>query len=339
MLKEKLILQDRLKKIKKTFYEVFKQIQNQNILISGANGFIGSILCLSLLNHCKVFCLVRNKSSMLSQFQRIYGNSDEINIVEHLDDITDEIDIVIHCASPTQSNFFVEYPIGTIDSIYNYTKTLLDFSLKYKIKKFIFLSTMEVYGEVAGENVSEKEIGTFDISNLRNSYPLAKQLCEFMVYAYTSKTNLNASILRLTQTIGPGAKLDDNRVYMEFIRSGLNKSNITLMTQGATRRNYIDVFDAVTAILFSIFDNKNIEIYNIANSKIYISIYELAKLIALQLKVKVDFSLNKDISQYLKSFERNLNTEKIQKLGWYPLFDLKQSIKDMIYFVREENKI
>ncbi|EAI9060080.1 NAD(P)-dependent oxidoreductase, partial [Campylobacter coli] len=322
------ILERRLKLLEDNFGLNINKMTNKKILITGANGYIGSILTLILHHNAKLYCLVRDKDKMIKRFQEICGDIDKISIYEDLHKIKDKIDIVIHCAAPTQSDFFIENPIDTVDIIYTNTKNILDFSKKNNVEKVIFLSTMEIYGDVIGDNIVEDDIGKFSITNIRNSYPLAKQISEFMVHSYSKKYSLSASIARLTQTIGPTAQINDNRVYMDFIRSAVKKSKITLFTKGETKREYIDVFDVAMAIIFIACEKKLFEIYNISNPNIFISIYDLAKIISNKLNAELVFDLQRDTSRYLPPFIRKLNSDKIYQLGWKPLFGLNQSLDD-----------
>ncbi|ELL6952469.1 NAD(P)-dependent oxidoreductase, partial [Campylobacter coli] len=211
-------------------------------------------------------------------------------------------------------------------------------SKKNNVEKIIFLSTMEIYGDVIGDNIVEDDIGKFSVTNIRNSYPLAKQISEFMVHSYSKKYSLSTAIVRLTQAIGPTAQINDNRVYMDFIRSAIKKSQITLFTKGETKREYIDVFDVATAIIFVMCEKKMFEIYNISNPNIFISIYDLAKTISNKLNAELVFDLQRDTSRYLPSFVRRLNSKKIYQLGWTPLFDLNQSLDDMIKYIKDVNE-
>ncbi|EAJ6150803.1 NAD(P)-dependent oxidoreductase [Campylobacter lari] len=332
------ILERRLKLLEDNFKFNINKMTNKKILITGANGYIGSILTLILHYNAKLYCLVRDKDKMIKRFQEICGDIDKISIYEDLHKIKDKIDIVIHCAAPTQSDFFIENPIDTVDIIYTNTKNILDFSKKNNVEKVIFLSTMEIYGDVIGDNIVEDDIGKFSVTNTRNSYPLAKQISEFMVHSYSKKYSFSASIVRLTQTIGPTAQINDNRVYMDFIRSALKKSKITLFTKGETKREYIDVFDVAMAIIFIACEKKLFEIYNISNPNIFISIYDLAKTISNKLKAELVFDLQRDTSRYLPPFIRKLNSDKIYQLGWKPLFSLNQSLDDMINYIKDINE-
>ncbi|EJE0402010.1 NAD(P)-dependent oxidoreductase [Campylobacter coli] len=332
------ILERRLKLLEDNFGLNINKMTNKKILITGANGYIGSILTLILHHNAKLYCLVRDKDKMIKRFQEICGDIDKISIYEDLHKIKDKIDIVIHCAAPTQSDFFIENPIDTVDIIYTNTKNILDFSKKNNVEKVIFLSTMEIYGDVIGDNIVEDDIGKFSITNIRNSYPLAKQISEFMVHSYSKKYSLSASIARLTQTIGPTVQINDNRVYMDFIRSAVKKSKITLFTKGETKREYIDVFDVAMAIIFIACEKKLFEIYNISNPNIFISIYDLAKIISNKLNAELVFDLQRDTSRYLPPFIRKLNSDKIYQLGWKPLFGLNQSLDDMINYIKDVNE-
>lgn len=332
------ILKKRLKLLKNNFGTHINKMTNKNILITGANGYIGSILTLILHGNAKLYCFARSKDKMVNRFQEICGDMSKISIYEDLHKIKDKIDIVIHCAAPTQSDFFIENPIDTVDSIYVSTKEMLEFSKKNNVEKIIFLSTMEIYGDIVGNNIGEDDIGKFSVTNIRNSYPLAKQISEFMVHSYSKKYSLSASIVRLTQTIGPTAQINDNRVYMDFIRSAIKKSKITLFTKGETKREYIDVFDVAMAIIFIACEKKIFEIYNISNPNIFISIYDLAKTISNKLNAELVFDLQRDTSRYLPSFIRKLNSDKIYQLGWKPLFSLNQSLDDMINYIKDINE-
>ncbi|EAM0923216.1 NAD(P)-dependent oxidoreductase [Campylobacter jejuni] len=332
------ILKKRLKLLKNNFGAHINKIANKNILITGSNGYIGSILTLILHSNAKLYCFVRSKDKMVNRFQEICGDMSKISIYEDLHKIKDKIDIVIHCAAPTQSDFFIENPIDTVDSIYTNTKELLEFSKKNNVEKIIFLSTMEIYGDIVGNNIGEDDIGKFSVTNIRNSYPLAKQISEFMVHSYSKKYSLSAAIVRLTQTIGPTVQINDNRVYMDFIRSAIKKSKITLFTKGETKREYIDVFDVAMAIIFIACEKKIFEIYNISNPNIFISIYDLAKTISNKLNAELVFDLQRDTSRYLPPFIRKLNSDKIHQLGWKPLFSLNQSLDDMINYIKDINE-
>lgn len=332
-------------KLKKSFLHLFAALENQTILISGGSGFIGSIFIGVLLcnvKNIKIYCSSRDKKRALQRFQTLGINSNSLVIIENLKECLEKIDYIICAASPTQSQYFIDYPTETIHLTYHHTKDLLEFAKKNQSKKIVFLSTMEVYGETKEKNVSEEDSGVLPVLNPRNCYPAIKRLCEHLMIAYATQHSLNVCILRLTQVLGAGVSHEDNRVYMAFLKESLKENKITLLTKGETKRNYLDVFDAISGILFGLLDKNPISIYNLANPTIFISILELAQKIAKAvenekgIKISIQQRQKASLSAFLPPFERSLDTSKLQSLGWKPIFSLEESICAMIASLENE---
>lgn len=337
------LLQQGASRLKEHFYDLFLQLENKNILVSGGSGFIGSIFIAVVLynvKNIKIYCTTRNKVKALERFKALGIKSNALKIIENLQECCEMVDYILCAASPTQSRYFVDYPIQTIDEIYGHTKDLLEFAKNHNVQKFVFLSTMEVYGEVDKTIVSEEDLGLLDVFNPRNSYPAIKRLCEHLIIAYTKEYCLKSCILRLTQVIGVGVSREDKRVYMMFLKEALEEGKITLLTKGETKRDYLDVFDSVSGILLGLLDEQDMACYNLANPKTFMSILAFARAIVAEVTkrgIKVCIRYDKaDTSAFLPSFERSLEVSKIQSLGWKPLFSLQESINAMIECIMQK---
>ena len=116
--------------------------------------------------------------------------------------------------------------------------------------------------------------------NVRSSYPESKRLCESLCSAYASEYGVPAKVVRLTQTFGVGVSYNDGRVFAEFARCAIEGRDIVLKTKGQTKRNYIDIDDAVNAIFTVLLKGVAGEAYNVANEDTYCSIYEMANMVA-----------------------------------------------------------
>lgn len=219
---------------------------------------------------------------------------------------------------------------------------MLEFARKNPLRGFVFLSTMEVYGTPLTDDKIQEQHGTdLDTMAVRSSYPESKRLCESMCTAYFSEYGVPARVLRLTQTFGPGVAYEDSRVFAEFARCVLEKKDIVLHTKGETKRNYLYLADACTAILTVLTEGANGEAYNGANEAAYCSIKEMAELVASQyvsrnITVRIEEKETEgEVFGYAPVLKMNLDTSKLQKLGWRPETGLADMYKRMIDYMAE----
>ena len=260
--------------------------------------------------------------------------------------ITDSIDYIIHGASQTASKEFVTHPVETIQTSVLGTINTLEFAKRkfttknkdsdddknkeseYSLARdkgahgYVYLSSMEMYGyPEKGHIVLEEEAGALSPLDLRNSYPISKQICEALCCAYAKEYGIPAKIARLTQTFGPGVHYDDNRIFAYFARCSTEKKNIILKTKGETERCYLYTADAVTAILTILLKGEIGQAYNCANEKTYCSIAEMAQTVAKEAGISVEYQTESETENCTKNYfpktlYMHLGTEKLRNLGW-----------------------
>lgn len=310
----------------------WSSFNNKTIYISGATGLIGSNLVNALLacSNAKIVVQIRNKKKAY----KLFGEKVDYVVCDILDKpiYTENVDYIIHCANPTSSKYFIDYPVDTINTAINGTFNLLEFAKEKNVTSFVFLSTMEVYGiKKRGHKIKENESGSFDSSVVRNCYPLSKQTCENLCVAYKTQFKVPTRVLRLTQTFGPGVSYDDNRVFAEFARCIIENRNIILKTRGKTERSYLYTIDAVSAILTVLLKGSDGEIYTAANENTYCSIYDMAKMVAELGNIQVIIE-EQDVAKfgYADTLYMNLDTSKLKNLGWYPYVNLKEMYLKLI---------
>ena len=321
------------------------RLRNKTILVTGGTGLIGTTLVngLAYTNRkknlgIKIICIVRNERKAKERLDKdayIYTGSIDKRIT-----INETIDYIIHGANPTSSVFFVQNPVETIQIAVNSTINLLDLAREKKVKGFIFLSSMEVYGyPQKGHIVKENEVAGFDTTIIRNSYPQSKQICEMLCKAYQSEYDVPAMVLRLTQTFGPGVEYDDKRVFAEFMRCVIEKKDIVLHTTGETERCYLYTSDAVTAILTVLTRGEAGQAYTVANSRTYCSILEMANMVARDVandKIQVKIEIDKNDYGYMSEVHMMLDTKKIEELGWHAKIGLEDMYRKMIEVYKGE---
>ena len=323
-------------------------LEGTRVLITGANGLIGKALVKKLILHngrkpIEVYALVRNLEKARKVFSVLPNNNLHI-IVSDVCELPAEnlnIDYIVHGASKTASKQFVNEPVEVIKSSVCGTERLLEFARMNPVKAFVYLSTMEVYGAPDSEDEITEESATNLIStSVRSSYPESKRLCECLCAAYSSEYGVPAKVVRLTQTFGEGVEYNDGRVFAEFARCAIEGRDIVLKTKGETKRNYVDIRDAVNAILTVLIKGNIGEAYNIANESTYCSIFEMALLVAREfgggkVNVRIEDNGDAEIMGYAKTLKMNLSAEKLKSLGWEPEFSLKDSYREMINWMQK----
>jgi len=313
------------------------KLKDKTILITGATGLIGSMLCriLSLMSagqnwNLNIIAMVRNRNKAEVMLEDVIKNNN-ITIVEQ--EMTVETDYIIHTACPTKSDFFLKQPVETIMTIIDGTNQILEMAKNQKSQSVVYLSSMEVYGEILVEKwLKEEDLGYLNPLLLRNCYPEGKRAAELLCISYAGEYQVPVKVARLAQTFGLGIPAEDNRVFAQFLKSVLTKKDIVLFTDGNAKRMYLDTIDAVSGILTILLKGQNGEIYNVAYEENYCSIKEMAELVISQfsqgeLRLRIDKS--KDVGQYPPPNMLKLDTTKLKNLGWKGQYDLINMYKRM----------
>lgn len=325
-----------------------ESLDGTRVLISGATGLIGKYLVRFLAQYCNctVLAVVRQLERAHSLWEDLGDRVQYIcSDITELEAVDRSVDYMIHGASVTSSKTFSSRPTETIHTSVEGTRRMLEFARRNPVKGFVFLSTMEVYGTPSTDEKIRESHGTdLDTMSVRTSYPESKRLCETMCAAYYSEYKVPARMLRLTQTFGPGLAYDDSRVFAEFARCAIEGKDIVLHTKGETKRNYLYLADACTAILTVLTRGDDGEAYNGANEDTYCSIRDMAELVALQCAksaVKVNVELEEAAQEkfgYAPVLRMNLDTSKLRGLGWRPETGLVDMYRRMIQSMTEDRE-
>lgn len=309
----------------------WEKLSGKTVLITGATGLIGRTLVYGLHRankihglNMRVLALVRDRARAEERFKLILADDMLVLVVgsvETMPVISESIDYIIHGASQTASREFVNHPVETLQTTLNGTMNLLQLGKEKDIKGFVYLSSMEVYGyPEKGHKVTENEIGRFEPQNMRNSYPIGKIVSENLCCSYAKEYGIPAMSIRLTQTFGAGVNYNDTRVFAYFARCVKEKTNIVLKTKGETERCYLYTTDAATAILTVLLNGEAGEIYNAADESTYCSIAEMAEQVAKSAGIEVVYDIQDTAANgFPDTLYMDLDTNKLQKLGWCPL--------------------
>lgn len=332
--------------------------KSYTVLITGATGFIGSSLVKEIISESKgreqCFLLpVRDvcKAQKMFRKEMNYSNARFIlwntSVEKSEKDVRDiSVDYIIHCASPTRSVYMVSNPVETIECILTGTKKVLEFARKKDVRRMLYLSSMEVYGDIKCENgrrVSEGESGRIDILNTRSCYPLGKRMAENLCYSYYKEYNVPVTIVRLAQIFGAGILKDENRVFAQFANAVRYGENIVLHTTGESMGNYCDIKDAVNAILLLLEKGLDGEAYNVVNEANTMTIRQMAEMVAKEIaggKIEVVYDIPAENQfGYAADTGLRLSSKKIEQLGWQSSTDLKTMYQNMIQYMNDYESI
>ena len=306
-------------KIEKELGSLYKS----RVLVTGATGLIGCAI-VKLLTSCGINVIAQGRS--IDKLNKVF--TDKPSNLEFLEcDLENKnemdniiCDYIIHCASPTSTYEYVNSPVHVLNFIYQSTLNLLTLAKKINSKGFVFVSSMEVYGEIYHENyLTEREYGYLEYLTPRSSYPVGKRSAESLCIAFCKQFQIPVKIGRLAMVYGPGVPLSDARVLNYFIKQIKNKETIILKTRGDSKASVIYSYEAAIVLIKILINGRSGEAYNVANSDNYYSILEMAKIAASigDIKVKCEID-NEKQNFYRKSCCLNLSMEKMLSLGYKP---------------------
>jgi len=225
----------------------------KKILITGANGFLGSQLAVYLASQgYEVIGAVRDKSKTehlrqknIVVTQTDYGK-DFVNLIN-------DVDVLVHAAALLASSF-KSNKHDFYKANVELTGNLLKQASKANLRRFIFISSVGLYGSTNGKRVSESEKASGKLS----LYERTKHEAEKSCIDFFGKTPV--VILRLSQLYGPTMKYGWPEVFKQILN---NKFYILGKGKGTIQPLYID--DAVRAIEKVIAGRgKDGQIYNLA---------------------------------------------------------------------------
>lgn len=328
----------------------WEDLRERTVLVTGATGLIGTALVKSLLYanqekdlHLQVLALVRDRDKAARRF----GSDLESGSLRLLVGSVEEpiaragaVDYIIHGASPTASAYFASNPVECIQTAVLGTRNLLELAREKKASGFLYLSSMEVYGAPESDEPIEETHGAeIDTMSPRSSYPEGKRLSETLCASYCGEYGVPAKVIRLAQTFGRGIDRADSRVFAQFARAALQRSDIILKTTGESKHCYLDIRDAVSAILTVLLSGKAGQAYNAANPATYCSILEMAHFVADTIAggaIRVAVELDDRAKAYFPpTHHLKLNTEKLTKLGWSPSYSLRDMYVTMLDGMQE----
>lgn len=306
------------------------------ILVTGVLGFIGSYFAKYIIANYPEYTVVGiNRNSDQRNLRRLDGilNHPKFRLVfcdTSKDDVTElfeDVDYAVNFAAKTFVDHSIRDPEPFIQSNIVGTFRLLEAARKAKqLKKFVQVSTDEVYGQIL-EGAYKEDAPL----NPRNPYASTKAAADLLCLAYFNSYKLPIIITRTENNYGPYQH--PQKAIPTFIKKALDCEPLPIYGDGKHRRMWLHVEDHCTAILVLLERGAVGNIYHVAGEQ-ELENLELAKMILAYLGWTKTDSMIKFVpdTNIRPGHDRRyaLNSDKIRALGWVPKFPLELGIYSTI---------
>jgi dTDP-glucose 4,6-dehydratase len=305
------------------------------ILITGGAGFLGSHLCDLLLEEGhRVICADNLITGAVSNIAHLHEKNFRFikqDVTEYLY-LDEDIDFVLHFASPASPMDYLKLPIQTLKVGALGTHKTLGLA-KEKKAKFLLASTSEVYGDPLINPQKENYWGNVNPIGVRGVYDEAKRYAEAMTMAYHRYHGMDTRIARIFNTYGPRMRMDDGRVVPNFIKQALRNEPLTVFGDGSQTRSFCYVSDLIEGIYKLMLSDIN-EPVNLGNPN-EMSILDFAKEIQ---KIAGSSSeiVYKPLPQDDPKVRRPDITRAKESLDWEPKVFLEDGLAKTIGWFKEK---
>ena len=220
-------------------------------VITGGAGFIGSHLCDRLLQRgMRVVCLDNLLTGSIDNVAHLFSNPRfsfrHYDVTEYLY-VEDEVDAILHFASPASPVDYAQMPIETLKVGTLGTHKALGLA-RAKRARFLLASTSEVYGDPEVHPQNEDYWGNVNPVGPRSIYDEAKRAAEAFVMAYHNAHGLDTRIARIFNTFGPRMRRSDGRAVPAFISQALAGEPLTVFGDGSQTRSLCYIDDLVDGL-------------------------------------------------------------------------------------------
>ncbi|PIR72379.1 MAG: dTDP-glucose 4,6-dehydratase [Candidatus Nealsonbacteria bacterium CG10_big_fil_rev_8_21_14_0_10_36_24] len=307
------------------------------ILITGGAGFIGSNFIRYIFKKHPDYKIINfdklTYAGNLENLKDVEDNPDYKFVKGDICDkkIVDEVisekpDAIINFAAESHVDRSISDPHSFLKTDMQGVITLLEIAKKYNIKRFIQISTDEVYGSINETSCAEKHP-----LNPSNPYSASKAAADLMVHSYFVTYKMPVLTVRSSNNFGPYQYPE--KIIPLFITNLLEDKKVPLYGDGLNIRDWLYVLDNCEAIDLILDKGKEGEVYNVGGGNEKTNL-EITRLILREMGK--DESYIDYVEDRLGHDRRySLDSSKIKEtLGWQPKYNFEQSLKKTIQWYR-----
>jgi len=301
----------------------------KNLLVTGGSGFIGSNFIRHMLGKYPDYKIINlDKLTYAGNLDNLKDVENNLNYSFVCGDICDpdvvnkvmqRVDHVVHFAAESHVDRSIEDGSVFVRTNVLGTHTLLESALKHNIKRFVHISTDEVYGSILDGSFKET-----DILTPSSPYSSSKAGSDLLAQSYYITHNLPVIITRCTNNFGPYQYPE--KLIPLFVTNLVDNKKVSVYGTGQNVRDWIHVLDHCKAVDFILHNGSIGEIYNVGGGAEKTNLGITQKL--LEILGKND-SMIEYVEDRLGHDQRySLDFSKLMEMGWAPEYDFNDGLKE-----------
>jgi len=301
------------------------------LLVTGGCGFIGSNFIRYMLKKYRsykiinldklTYCGRRENLKDIEKDRRYRFVKGDICDSRLVGKLTKGCDAILNFAAESHVDRSISNAVDFIRTNVHGVQVLLDAARKNKVRRFIQVSTDEVYGSIQRGSFNEKSL-----LHPNSPYSASKAAGDHLALAYHTTFRTPVVVTRSSNNFGPYQFPE--KVIPLFITNLLENKKVPLYGDGLNVRDWLYVLDNCIAIDVVLRKGRPGEIYNIGGS------YEIPNIRLTRTILKLlgkTYSMIKYVPDRLGHERRyTLDSTKIKRLGWKTTKDFSTTIKETI---------
>ncbi|OGG92220.1 hypothetical protein A3H03_03445 [Candidatus Kuenenbacteria bacterium RIFCSPLOWO2_12_FULL_42_13] len=318
----------------------------ENIILTGAAGFIGSNLAEALVKNYNVIAVdnfITGKEKNIDLLLRLpnfefirHDITRPLKLNEYPELKKFQIDVqgigkVFNLACPTAPKDHAKYAMEIIGANSAGVQNMLDLAVGYKAV-FIHVSSQHIYGIPKDNNpIKEDYLGYVNPVGPRSAYDEGKRFAETIVSYYQRQFGLDAKIARVFTTYGPKMALHEGRAVPDFILNALNGEDLVIYGDENTKNTFCHIDDIVDGLI-KLADSSLTTPVNLGHYEKH-TLKSTAELVIsfAESKSKIVY---RDPEWHVASYNIPDITLAKETLGWFPLVGREEGLKKTIEFTK-----
>ncbi len=313
-----------------------------HIVVTGGCGFIGANFVRMLLQNDKGWRItnidkltyagnLENLSDLSASPNYRFVQADICDKAKMVEVLSDNVDAVVHFAAESHVDRSIDGPEVFVQTNVLGTAVLLDAAKKGNVKRFLHVSTDEVYGSLGATGYFSE---TTPLSP-NSPYSASKTGSDLLVAAYFHTFKMDTVITRCSNNYGPYQYPE--KLIPLLVTNLIDNKQIPIYGDGLNIRDWLHVADHCSGILLALEKGRAGEVYNIGGNNEWTNINIAKKLLGLLGKDESSIHYVDDRLGHDRRYA--IDASKIRKeLGWEPKYNFETGIVETVNWYKDQEK-